>query len=154
MPTLTPSKRHMNWVSTQFVTAATTPVTIPITSVQSIDLDQQVSLKKLSGDGDQFNTTIVRDFGDPQATVHYNDLASAHQLIGGLRGTFSSTHNDSKNLSAVGGGGYTVSLGTGGYAVISNTTSGGKHRDFGEAQTMICAESADGLTNPMTFTAL
>ena len=126
---LTPTKRQMNWTATTFVTSDASPVTTTITGVTSVDIDLQGSKKEFSGDGDMFVTTLVHDFSNPQVTVQTADLAALHALVPGLRGTFTSTHNDAKNGVGVGGGGYTVVLSQ---AMVNNNPTGGKHREFGE----------------------
>jgi hypothetical protein len=147
----TPSKRFINWKDSTFTTDDTVPVIYNMTGVTSVDIDPQGEVKKFSGDGDLFPTTIAHTFSDPQITVQFADITAAHSLPPGLRGSFSSTHLDAKNGDSDDGGAYTVNLA---HAMVNNTTTGGKHREFGEASVIISAESIDGVTNPLTYTAV
>lgn len=151
MPTPTPSDRFINWTDSTFTTDATTPVIYTLTGVTSVDIDPQGEVKKFDGDGDMFPTTIAHTFSDPQITVQFANLTVAHLLSPGLRGAFSSTHNDAKNGVGAGGGAYTVNLA---HAMVNNTTTGGKHREFGEASIILSAESVDGVTPTLTFSAV
>lgn len=151
MPTPTPSKRFINWTSTTLTTYDTVPVVNIIDGVTSIDIDPQGETKKFDGDGDMFPTTVAHTFSDPQITIQFANLLMAHSLPPGMRGIFSSVHNDAKNGAVANGGAYAVNLA---HAMVNNMTTGGKHREFGEASTTLSAESVDGVTNPLTFSAV
>lgn len=145
----TPSKRHLNWTGTSFTPAGGSLTAI--TGVTDVQIAGGGSVITHSGDGDRFPTTKVNDFADPKITVHCRDLSTLNGFAIGTRGAFASTHNDAKNGITAASGGYSVALAA---AIIADKTTGGQHRQFGEGQLMLEAESADGVTNPLTFAAL
>jgi hypothetical protein len=145
----TPTKRHMNWQDVIFTDTASAATTI--TGVTSIDIDMQGSKKEFSGDADQFVTTLVHDFSNPQITVQSADLAAIQTMAPGLRGSFTATHLDAKNADTASSGGYTVAMT---HCMVNNNPTGGKHREFGEGSFILTAESTDGTTSPISFSAL
>lgn len=145
----TPSKRHMNWTTVTYITS--TPTTFTSTGVQSIEIEPGGQVITSSGDADKYPTTIVLNFSEPQITVKLLDLNLLHSLTPGLRGTFSAVHNDAKNGVTASSGGYTLALAN---AIIVNNPSSGAHKEFGSGDFVMKAESTDGSTNPLSYTAL
>lgn len=139
------TRRNVNWYGVGF-----TPVggsLIPITGVTGIDYDPNGNLLKFSGDMDRFNSTVIADFSDPTVTITTADTAAIRSLPFGTRGVLVFTHKDAKNQAATSGPGditYTFSG-----AIVMNNPISGQHRQYGTGRLVICAESTDGLTNPM-----
>lgn len=140
------TKRSMNTTGVSMAANA-------ITGVSSFAYDAGGSLAKFAGDGDRFNTTVVNDFAEPTFSLTTADLAAARGCPPGLRGVFTATVNDAKNGVTAGGGAYTVATASG-TAIVKSNSATQAHRQFGQAQIMIEVESADGTTNPVSFTAL
>jgi hypothetical protein len=145
----TPSKRHMNWTGTTWTPSGGSAAVW--TGVTNVAIDPRGSVKANSGDWDRFPTTKVADFSDPMITVTFKDLTALNAVAQGSRGAFTSIHNDAKNGTQAASGGYTVTMAN---AIIENKPTGGAHREYGEGQVTISAESTDGLTNPLTYAAL
>lgn len=141
--------RHMNWTTVTFTPEGGSLVTL--TGVQNVEIDPRGSIVTHSGDGDKFPTTKINDFQDPMITVTFRALTILNGLAVGTRGAFSAVHNDARYGVTAASGGYTVAMAN---AIIENKPSGGQHRQFGDGRLIMTAESTDGLTNPMTFTAL
>lgn len=146
MPT---TRRHMNWTGTSFTPSGGTLTSI--TGVTDVEIDHRGSVITHSGDGDKFSTTKVNDFSDPMVTITCRDLTTLNGFAVGARGAVASTHNDARYGTTAAGGGYSIALAN---AIVANKTQGGQHRQFGEGRLMFEAESTDGTTNPLTFTAL
>lgn len=140
------TKRSMNTTAVSMASQA-------ITGVTNFAYDAGGSLIKFSGDGDRYPTTVVNDFSDPSFSLTTADMAAARACTPGLRGVFTATINDAKNGISAGGGGYTVSTSSTGGVVMTNSATQA-HRQFGSATISIAVESSDGITNPVSFTAL
>jgi hypothetical protein len=148
-PVLVPTKRHVNWGPVTFTPAGGTLSTL--SGVQDVRIQTQGNLIKHSGDGDRFPTVVTNDYNDPMITVDYRDLTHLHGLTPGQRGVLVCTHRDPTNGVAAGGGAYAATLSP---AVVQDTPSGGRHRDWGQGQAIFSCESTDGVTNPLSFSAL
>lgn len=146
---LSPTKRFVNWTATGFTPTGGTLQ--PYTGVRSVAFDPGGNLIKFSGDGDRYPTTIVNDMNEPSCTIQAADLASVRMSPPGTVGTVTATHNDARNGAQAGGGGIAYTLAN---AVVRNTPISGEHRQFGSGTVQFDAFSSDGLTNPLSATAL
>jgi hypothetical protein len=141
------TKRQFNWRGVSFTPTSTTLV--PITGVTSVEVDENGTAAKFSGDGDQGPTTVIKEFLDQMITITAADLIAIRSLPAGTRGAFAAIHKDAKQVGA------TAQTGDISYAVgdpkayIVNNPVGGGHRKFGEGRIIICTEWADGATNPL-----
>lgn len=143
------TKRFMNWTGVSFTPSGGSLLTY--TGVTNVAIDLGGSLAKFSGDGDRYNTTVVNDFNDPSITVTSADLTALRTNPVGTVGAFSATHNDAKNLVTASGGAITYALAN---AVVSTVQVGGAHRQFGQGTIGFDTFSSDGVTSPLTYTAL
>ena len=142
------SRRQVNNRNSSFTPSGSTVILYQ--GVTSVAISGGGSILKLSGDGDRFPTTVMNDFSDPTVTVSLNDLASAQSAGIGARGVFSNTYKDARNQTAtVGSGDAIINLTT---AVIQNIDFSNEHRQYGKYTIMFAAESADGLTSPLSLT--
>jgi hypothetical protein len=143
------SKRFMNWTSVGFTPTGSS--LIAVTGVTSVTADNGGNLVEFSGDGDHYITTVVNDMSDPTFTIASADIAALNQLTPGLRGIFTATFNDAKNRVTTGGGAllYTVAN-----AIVGGNSGGGQHRQFGASTVTIKTESTDGVTSPVSITAV
>jgi hypothetical protein len=134
----------MNWTGVTFTPLNGAPITI--TGVTSIQIDSGGIIAKFSGDGDRFSTTVVNDYNDPTVSIHSADLAAVTAFPIGTVGTFTATHNDSRNGAGSGAMTYTLAN-----AVIASQPIHGSHRQFGEGSLTLSAFSLDGVTNPLSI---
>ena len=140
------SKRSINTTSVSM--AGTT-----ITGVTNFAADQGGQTVKFAGDGDRFNTTVVQVFAEPTLQVTTADLNALRTLVPGTRGVFTATINDSKSGITAAGGGFTVTTASN-TAIVENNPFSAAHRTFGTGTISIVTESADGVTNPISFVTL
>lgn len=144
------TKRFMNWTGTK-LTVSPSSVIVNITGVTNVQIAGGGSLKKFSGDGDRYNTTVVCDEEDPVITVTTADETAVRTLTPGTRGTFYTVHNDAKNGNSAGGGAIAHTMSN---AIVGDYGVGGAHKAYGSNTIVIHGESADGLTNPLASAAL
>lgn len=143
------SKLKVNFRSTSFTPSGGSLTAIA--GVQGIDFDPSGNLLKFSGDMDRYPTTIINDFIDNIVTITAGDVGAIRSLTPGTRGAMSTIHKASGNQLATSGAGsldmtYTI---TNPLAIIQNNPTSGQHRAFSTGRLIICAESSDGLTNPL-----
>lgn len=122
-----------------------------ITGVTNFSIDEGGSLIEFSGDGDHGPTTKVCDFIDPQVTLTFADVSLAMTLSPGLRGSLVFTHLDAINKATTGGGAITYTLAN---AIVANPVGTQAHRQFGSATATFESWSSDGVTSPLSSTAV
>lgn len=142
------SRRHINWDPVEWT--GTLPVTTKaaMTGVTNVQIDRGGELAEFSGDNDAAPTTVVGVYQRPTMNVTFADLAYANSLNVGDRGMLEATHLDARNGATPGEGAYKVILST---AVVQNVSSGGQHRQFGQATVPFVGESPDGEVSPLSF---
>jgi hypothetical protein len=141
-------KVAVNWRGVSFTPTGSNNAT-SITGVTGVEVDPNGNLIKFSGDIDRYPTTIVNDFIDNMITITAADLAALRSLPPGTRGAMAAIHKASPNQTATTATGdmtYTI---TGPQGIVQNNPTGGQHRQFGQGRLLVCAESTDGLTNPL-----
>lgn len=138
------SKRQMNWSPVAFTPQGGTAMIA--SGVTNVSIDGGGQLVKFAGDGDRFHTTVVNAMSDPTMTITSADESWLMGISPGARGSVSATHKDAKGLV---GGNITYSLAN---AVAESPSVAGSHAAFGSGTIRFCAESADGITNPLSFT--
>jgi len=124
-----------------------------ITGVTSLNFDSGGSLVPFSGDGDRYNTTVVNDFNEPEFSLESADLKALNALTPGTRGVFTATINDAKNGITALGGGFTITTAAG-TAIVKTHSASLAHRQYGKGTLSIMVESADGTTNPASYSPL
>ncbi len=139
------TKRQMNVTSCIFTPTGGSATTY--TGVTGVNIDTGGSLAVFSGDGDRFPTTVVNDFNDATVSIQCADMAAAYANPNGTRGTLVYVSKDAKLAT---GGNITVTVAT---AIIENITFNTAHRQYGQFSVNFKTESADGSTNPISFTA-
>lgn len=133
------TKLQANWTAVSHNSAS-------ITRVNNVTFTQGGQVATYSGDGDKFPTVAVNLMNAPRATVTSSDPAALMAIAPGTTGAFTATHNDAKG--AVGGAiVYTLAN-----AVAENVDTSGAHASFGTASLSLIGVSADGTTNPLSFT--
>ena len=133
------TKLQANW------TAVTHGAT-QITRVDSVSFDQGGSLVPYSGDADIYPVVIANLLNNPSASVTSSDPAALMGISIGTTGSFSATHKDAK-AAASGAISYVLAN-----AVVQNVQTSGAHAAYGNATMTMLAYSADGTTNPLSFT--
>lgn len=137
------TKRQMNWGPVSFTPSGGSVSTA--TGVTNCSVSSGGNLLKFSGDGDHFPTLTINDYSDPTITVTTADVNWAFGIDPGTRGVLAVTHKDAKLAS---GGAITFTLDT---AVAVSPDESGQHRQIGSATLKFDCESADGTTNPLSF---
>lgn len=133
--------RQMNWT-------AVSHATVPITGVTSVRFSQGGKLTVASADADKFPTLAVAAMNNPVASVDVINPAAVMAIAPGTSGPFTATHNDAKMAT---GGGVVYVLDP---AVAENADTAGTHAAIGTGSINFVGISADGSTNPLSFTRL
>lgn len=143
------TKRYMNVSNVLF-----TPVSgqaFTMTGVTGISDDPAGTLEGFAADADRYNTTLVNNFNDPTLTVSLADVAVIAAMPVGTRGSLAYTLNDAKNLGGVGSFALRFVLAN---AVVMSNSFSAQHRTFAAGSIGFKTESADGFTNPKSYTVL
>lgn len=139
------TNRYMNWSG---VTMAGTAVT----GVKEISFDEGISIKEESADFDLGPTCSVVDWRNPSFSITLIDAMILFSQISGAKGIFQAVLRDAFNGATASGGGKTFATNSNAY--IGGRQIGGAHREFARQTLMVKTMSADGVTNPVTVTAL
>ena len=133
------TKVQANWSGVAFNNTA-------ITRVTNVSISQGGSLEMFSGDTDIFPVVACNLMNNPSASVTTADAGTVMGIAPGSSGSFTATHKDAKGQTS---GDILYVIAT---AVAENTDTSGAHGGFGTATTTFKAISADGSTNPLSFT--
>lgn len=134
---------QMNWTAVGFTPGGGSLTTIK--RVNSVDFDYGGSLLPYSGDGDRYPTVLANNMNRPKANVHTADHASTMAMTPGTSGVFTARAEDALGATA-GAVVYTLIN-----AVVSNSTAGGQHSQYGAGTLSFESFSSDGFTNPLSF---
>lgn len=132
---------QLNWTAVSFPTSATT-----LTHVTSISFDQGGSLIEFAGDNDRYPVIIANPMNRPKCSITSGDAASLMAIAPGTSGTLAATQVDALGAS-LGGISYVLIN-----AVHASSQGSGQFGQFGSATASFQAYSADGVTNPLSFT--
>jgi hypothetical protein len=133
------TKLQMGWTAVQH--GSTT-----ITNVDNVQFSVDATLTPYSGDNSRWPTVVVNSMNGLSITLTVSDEAALLGIGTGAVGTFTATHKDAK--LATGGDIIFTCVNT----VTGQVTAGGAHAAYGSAQMTMMAYSADGVTNPLSFT--
>ena len=117
-----------------------------ITRVTNASVGQGGNLIKFKGDTDVFPTIIAMVDQEPHASITTADVGTMMGFIPGAAGSLVMTLNDAKTAS---GGAVNFTLAN---AVFENADTQAQHAQFGSVTGTWQAYSADGSTNPLSFT--
>ena len=117
-----------------------------ITKVTAVTFAQGGSLAEFAGDVDRFPTVILNLMTKPTASVTSADVALLMGIAPGTVASLTATHKDAAKAA---GGDILYTLIN---AVAENATSSGPFGQYGSATINFRAYSADGSTNPLSFT--
>ncbi|MFO0892157.1 MAG: hypothetical protein U0790_23840 [Isosphaeraceae bacterium] len=134
-----PSRLQANW-------SAVSHGDDPISRVTRVTFSQGGSLASFAADGDRYPTVLVALMNRPRASVTSADPAALMAIAPGTAATFRATHNDAAGAA---GGDILYVLAN---AVVEAVEADGAHGQFGSATMSLLAYSADGSTNPLSFT--
>lgn len=133
------SKVQANWVD---VAHGTTD----ITRVSSVSFDTGGSIQAYMGDDDRYPTLVANLSNQPKCSVTSADAAVLMGIATGTIADFTATHKDA--IGATGGSIIYTFVN----ACAENTQTSGSHGQFGSATISFVGYSADGTTNPLSFT--
>lgn len=133
------TNRQLNWIDVSHGSSA-------LTGITNVTFDQGAQVQTLSADDDRFETLAVLTKSKPMATVEMVDPAAAMAISGGTAADFTATHKDAKGAT---GGDIIYVLAN---AVAESAKTSGQHGSFGTASLSFVGISADGQTNPLSFT--
>jgi hypothetical protein len=145
----TPSRKHVNWAPCAFTPTGGSATTY--TGVTTAGIDPNGSLLKFDGDGDRYTTTIINDFNDPVITITCTDIGAMRAWPVGTVGTLVLTHLDARNVATAGGGALLYTLVN---AIVADFPFTGAHRQYATGTITFNTFSSDGITNPLSVTAL
>ena len=129
---------QVNWVDVEFAST-------PINRVSNVTITPGGQILTYSGDNDRFPVVAVNASNQPRASVTSGNVAAIMALVPGTAGTFTATHKDARGQEL---GDIVFAL----LCVVENTDMGGQHAQFGQATASFLGVSADGQTNPLSFT--
>lgn len=117
-----------------------------ITRVSAVSFDTGGSIQTYSGDNNRFPVLVANLMNNPKASVTTADAAVVMGIATGTIADLSATHKDA--IGATGGDILYVLTN----ACAENTQTSGNHAAFGSASISFVGFSADGDTNPLSFT--
>lgn len=130
---------QLNWTSVQFASTGLTRVT-------SVTFSQGGELIEFAGDDNRYPVVIANSINRPRCSITSGDVATLMGIAPGTSGTILATQADAL---AAAGGGINWSLAN---SVHQNTDDTGQWGHFATATATFRAYSADGATNPLSFT--
>lgn len=136
------SKRFLNWSGVTFTPAGGTAIVI--NEVQSMNINDRVTLTGESGDADAMPSAKTLTYLDPQVTIRAQDIGALESLIPGVRGTLTGILNDFYNGEGTGARTYTISN-----CVVGSNTTDDTHRQAAVGTKVLETYSPDGRTSPI-----
>lgn len=133
------TKLQLNWSNVMLGAQA-------ITFVESVDIDPNDMFSDYAADDNRFPVIAVKPMSKPTAQVVTADVGTAMGTRGMSGFTFTATHLDAKKAT---GGNVVYSI-AGGY--VTNVRPTGPFGQYGKATISIAFLSADGATDPISFT--
>lgn len=137
------SHKQMNWSPVSYTPAGGSAITF--TGVDNVVPNGGASFVRYSGDADRFATTVVNDYNEPSIAVTTRDIIALLSITPGSRGAVAATWKDAKGQT---GGNIQFALAN---AVPGSPDMGGPHRQLGQGTVTFWAESADGVTSPLSY---
>lgn len=129
----------MNWTGVAFGSTSLSRVT-------SVVFSQGGELVEFAGDNNRYPVVIANNMNRPRCTISSGDVASLMGIVPGSSGQIQATQIDA--LAAVGGNVLWVMAN----AVHESTTDTGHFGHLATGSATFRAYSADGITNPLSFT--
>ncbi len=117
----------------------------PVTRVTSLTFSQGGSLISFAGDNARYAQVVANNMNNPSCTITSGDVATLYNFNAGSQGTILGTQIDA--LAASGGN----IIWTGINAVHGNTDNSAPFSQFATATATFQHYSADGSTNPVSF---
>jgi hypothetical protein len=133
------TKAQINWTAVAHGSTA-------ITRVTNATFGQGGNLIKFKGDTDLYPTIIANVDNEPHASITTADVGTLMGINPGTTATLNATLNDAKGAT---GGAVVFALAN---AVFENADTTGQHAQFATVTGTWQAFSADGSTNPLSFT--
>jgi hypothetical protein len=119
---------------------------LTFTRITGCNVDQGGQLIRFKGDTDIYTSIIANVNNEPSVSVTSGDPASLHGIATGVSATWTGTLKDARG--ATGGDIIFVMIN----AVFETVTTNAQHAQFASATASWQGYSADGVTNPLTFT--
>jgi len=114
-------------------------------------LPRGISRIKESADFDHFWTLNVCDFEDPQVSLTTLDPFAMVTVSASALGTLTGVVRDANNGAVSGGGAKLITLTNCG---LSDESGSGSHRQYARGTYTFCSTSTDGVTNPLSISAI
>lgn len=130
---------QLNWTNVEIATT-------PLTRVMSISFSQGGELIEFTGDNNRYPVVIANSVNRPTCSITSGDVATVMGLAPGSSGTITAVQNDAEG--AIGGAINWTMIN----AVHANSEEHGQWGTFPTATATFRAYSADGTTNPLSFT--
>ena len=120
--------------------------TVPVTTVQSVQLGKRGKEVQASGDANFYPTLSVTVGAAPQLTIQHQNLGLLGSLFEQTTGSFTFTANDAVNGS---GTGAVTGVLTNAHVVSHEAQA--QHQQVGTATLTLSAYSSDGTTSPFAI---
>lgn len=146
----TPTTKHVN-VKTVTFQPGGTGTAIALTGIKDATYDQGIMVIKDSADADLFMSVATAVGYDPGVTLTSNSSFQLLTVVGGTRGTLAFDVPDAYNGVTTGGGGYSVTMTN---AIMEKWTQTHGHRKYSGLSLGFTSMAPDGITHPVTITAL
>ena len=139
--------RYFNYSTVGFTPQSSSLVSLD--GVTSIRFDDGGSTAEFRGDNDRFPTTRVADYQNPSFTLTMGNLKKASQTLAhGTKGTF--TYILLEATAGTGTDAITVATASN-TAMVETRGHNAPHGQFGTSDIRIRTTSADGSTNPVSY---
>ena len=145
----TPTNLFINWSTVGYTPSGGSLASL--NKVTSVKPSRNGQMEGFKGDVDQFFRVIAVPSQTRTIEVTTGDVKAALAIAIGSHGAFSAIFADAINGTTVGGGGITIALTN---CVVTGNTAQGEHAKFGEATITFEGYASDGITDPLTVTAL
>lgn len=123
----------------------------PLPRIKEWSLPRGISRIRESADYDHYFTLNVCDFEDPMVTLTTLEPFSLVSISPSALGTLTGVVRDANNGATPGGGAKQITLVNCG---LSDESGGGAHRQYARGTYTFCSTSADGVTSPLSISAL
>jgi hypothetical protein len=146
---LIPTNLYINWSNFTFTPAG--GVAIAVARVTSCKQDRSAVEEKFKGDNALFWQAVATPTQERSIEVDFGDIVTAQSIPVGVVGAMGITLADAQNGILPGGGGVHYTLTP---CVCTGVVAGGDHAKFGGTTVKFTGFNPDGVTDPLTKTAL
>ena len=145
----TPTGAYVNSSGWSFTPSGGSATALP--RCKEWSLPRGISRIREGADFDHFYTLNVCDFEDPTITLTTLDPFALVSISPTQLGTLTGVVRDANNGATTGGGAKQITLNNCG---LSDESGSGSHRQYARGSYSFCGTSADGVTSPLSISAV